>query len=175
MNLSLDMYQTLGIAVIVLLVGGWLRKKIRLLDRFCIPAPVIGGLLYALVMTLLHGIGVLDLEYDDTLKNVCMVAFFTTVGFQADFKALKKGGKSLVVFLILVVILIFAQNGLALGVSSLIGVDSLLGLCTGSIPMIGGHGTAGRRERFPPVQLYRTAPTVGAVAMLDVLHHARST
>ena len=143
MNLSLDMYQTLGIAVIVLLIGGWLRKKIRLLDRFCIPAPVIGGLLYALVMTLLHGIGVLDLEYDDTLKNVCMVAFFTTVGFQADFKALKKGGKSLVVFLILVVILIFAQNGLALGVSSLIGVDSLLGLCTGSIPMIGGHGTAG--------------------------------
>lgn len=143
MNLSLDMYQTLGIAVIVLLIGGWLRKKIRLLDRFCIPAPVIGGLLYALIMTLLHGIGVLDLEYDDTLKNVCMVAFFTTVGFQADFKALKKGGKSLVVFLILVVILIFAQNGLALGVSSLIGVDSLLGLCTGSIPMIGGHGTAG--------------------------------
>ncbi|MBE5900009.1 MAG: sodium/glutamate symporter [Lachnospiraceae bacterium] len=143
MNLSLDMYQTLGIAVIVLLIGGWLRKKIRLLDRFCIPAPVIGGLLYALIMTLLHGIGVLDLEYDDTLKNVCMVAFFTTVGFQADFKALKKGGKSLVVFLILVVILIFAQNGLALGISSLIGVDSLLGLCTGSIPMIGGHGTAG--------------------------------
>ena len=143
MNLSLDMYQTLGIAVFVLLIGGWLRKKIRLLDRFCIPAPVIGGLLYALIMTLLHGIGVLDLEYDDTLKNVCMVAFFTTVGFQADFKALKKGGKSLVVFLILVVILIFAQNGLALGVSSLIGVDSLLGLCTGSIPMIGGHGTAG--------------------------------
>lgn len=143
MNLSLDMYQTLGIAVIVLLIGGWLRKKIRLLDRFCIPAPVIGGLLYALIMTLLHGIGVLDLEYDDTLKNVCMVAFFTTVGFQADFKALKKGGKSLVVFLILVVILIFAQNGLALGVSGLIGVDSLLGLCTGSIPMIGGHGTAG--------------------------------
>ena len=143
MNLSLDMYQTLGIAVIVLLIGGWLRKKIRLLDRFCIPAPVIGGLLYAHIMTLLHGIGVLDLEYDDTLKNVCMVAFFTTVGFQADFKALKKGGKSLVVFLILVVILIFAQNGLALGISSLIGVDSLLGLCTGSIPMIGGHGTAG--------------------------------
>lgn len=143
MNLSLDMYQTLGIAVIVLLVGGWLRKKIRLLDRFCIPAPVIGGLLYALIMTLLHGIGVLELEYDDTLKNICMVAFFTTVGFQADFKALKKGGKSLVIFLLLVVVLIFAQNGLALGVSSLIGVDSLLGLCTGSIPMIGGHGTAG--------------------------------
>lgn len=143
MNLSLDMYQTLGIAVIVLLVGGWLRKKIRLLDRFCIPAPVIGGLLYALIMTLLHGIGVLELEYDDTLKNICMVAFFTTVGFQADFKALKKGGKSLVIFLLLVVVLIFTQNGLALGVSSLIGVDSLLGLCTGSIPMIGGHGTAG--------------------------------
>lgn len=143
MNLSLDMYQTMGIAVIVLLIGGWLRSKIRIIDRFCIPAPVVGGLLYAILMTFLHGFGVLNLEYDDTLKDICMVAFFTTVGFQADFKAIKKGGKSLIIFLILVVVLIFTQNGVALGVSRLIGVDSLLGLCTGSIPMVGGHGTAG--------------------------------
>lgn len=143
MSVSLNMFMTLAVAVIVLLIGAWLRKKVKILDRFCIPAPVVGGLLYALVMTVFHVFGILDLEYDDTLKDVCMVAFFTTVGFQVDFKALKKGGKSLLLLTILVLVLIIAQNFLSLGVSALIGVDSLLGLCTGSIPMVGGHGTAG--------------------------------
>ena len=143
MGVSLNMYMTLAVAVIVLLIGAWLRKKIKLLDKFCIPAPVVGGLLYALVMTVFHVFGILDVEYDDTLKDVCMVAFFTTVGFQVDFKALKKGGKSLILLTVLVLVLIIAQNGLSLGVSAIIGVDGLLGLCTGSIPMVGGHGTAG--------------------------------
>lgn len=143
MGVSLNMFMTLAVAVIVLLIGAWLRKKIKLLDKFCIPAPVVGGLLYALVMTVFHVFGILDVEYDDTLKDVCMVAFFTTVGFQVDFKALKKGGKSLILLTILVLVLIIAQNGLSLGVSAIIGVDGLLGLCTGSIPMVGGHGTAG--------------------------------
>ena len=143
MSVSLNMFMTLAVAVIVLLIGAWLRKKIKLLDKFCIPAPVVGGLLYALVMTVFHVFGVFDVEYDDTLKDVCMVAFFTTVGFQVDFKALKKGGKSLILLTVLVLVLIIAQNGLSLGVSAIIGVDGLLGLCTGSIPMVGGHGTAG--------------------------------
>ncbi len=143
MGVSLNMFMTLAVAVIVLLIGAWLRKKIKLLDKFCIPAPVVGGLLYALVMTVFHVFGILDVEYDDTLKDVCMVAFFTTVGFQVDFKALKKGGKSLILLTALVLVLIIAQNGLSLGVSAIIGVDGLLGLCTGSIPMVGGHGTAG--------------------------------
>ncbi len=143
MELSLDMYQTLGLAVIVLLIGAFLRSHVKLLDKFCIPAPVIGGLLFALVMTLLHAFNLLTLEYDDTLKNVFMVAFFTTVGFQADLKTLKKGGKSLIIFLALIFALIMAQNGTAIGVSKLLGVSPLLGLSTGSIPMIGGHGTAG--------------------------------
>lgn len=143
MGVSLNMFMTLAVAVIVLLIGAWLRKKIKLLDKFCIPAPVVGGLLYALVMTVFHVFGILDVEYDDTLKDVCMVAFFTTVGFQVDFKALKKGGKSLILLTVLVLVLIIAQNGLSLGVSAIMGVDGLLGLCTGSIPMVGGHGTAG--------------------------------
>lgn len=143
MSVSLNMYQTLAIAVIVLLIGAWLRSKIKLLEKFCIPAPVVGGLLYALLMTVFYAFGILSVEYDDTLKEVCMVAFFTTVGFQVDFKALKQGGKGLILLTVLVLVLIIAQNGLSLGVSALMGVDSLLGLCTGSIPMVGGHGTAG--------------------------------
>ena len=72
-----------------------------------------------------------------------MVFFFTSVGFQANIRVLKSGGKALIVLLVLVAILIVAQNGIALGLSSALGLDPLLGLCTGSIPMVGGHGTAG--------------------------------
>lgn len=77
-----------------------------------------------------------------------MVFFFTSVGFQANLKVLKSGGKSLFIFLGLVVVLIVFQNFLALGVSKLLHLDPLVGLCTGSIPMVGGHGTAGA---FGPV------------------------
>ena len=91
---------------------------------------------------------ILEFEFDDILKEVCMVFFFTSVGFQANLKVLKKGGKSLIVFLGLVVVLIFTQNFVAVGLSKLLGLNSLIGMCTGSIPMVGGHGTAGA---FGPV------------------------
>ena len=143
MSLKLDMYQTLGIAVIMLLIGAWLRKRIRFLESFCIPSPVVGGLLYAILMCILHATGVLNLSYDDTIKDICMVMFFTSVGFQANVKVLKQGGVSFFIFLGIVIVLVFAQNGLALGLAKVIGVKPALGLSTGSIPMIGGHGTAG--------------------------------
>ena len=77
-----------------------------------------------------------------------MVFFFTSVGFQANLKVLKSGGKSLIVFLFLVIMLIVMQNFFAIGLANLIGLDSLTGMTTGSIPMVGGHGTAGA---FGPV------------------------
>ena len=142
-ELFIDKYQTLAIAVLVLFIGSFLRKRIRLLERFCIPAPVIGGLLFAILTCILHALGIVDLLFDDILREVCMVFFFTSVGFQANIRVLKSGGKALIVLLVLVGILILAQNGIALGLSSVLGLDPLLGLCTGSIPMVGGHGTAG--------------------------------
>ncbi len=148
LQLSLDMYQTLGAAGGVLYLGAWLRKKIRVLETFCIPAPGVGGLIFAITSCILYVTGLLELSFDETLKNVCMVMFFTSVGFQANLKVLKSGGLSLLIFLICVIILIAAQNGLALGVATILGIDPYIGLCTGSIPMVGGHGTAGA---FGPV------------------------
>lgn len=148
MSIALDMYQTVAIAVLVLMLGAFLRKKIHFLEKFCIPAPVIGGLLFAILTCILHGTGLADVSFDDTLKEVCMVLFFTSVGFQANLKVLKSGGKSMIVFLILVILLIIGQNFAALGLSNLLGLDPLIGMCTGSIPMVGGHGTAGA---FGPV------------------------
>lgn len=99
MEIRLDMYQTLALAVLVLMLGSFLRRRIHFLEKFCIPAPVVGGLLFA-------------------------------------------------IFLALVMALIISQNLLAIGLSKLLGLNPLIGMCTGSIPMVGGHGTAGA---FGPV------------------------
>lgn len=142
-TLNVDMYQTLAAAVGVLYLGGFLKKKIKFLETFCIPAPVVGGIVFALLSCLLHGLGIVEFQFDETLKTVCMVMFFTSVGFQANLKVLKAGGKSLVVFLLCLVVLIFTQNFVAVGISKLLGISPLVGMCTGSIPMVGGHGTSG--------------------------------
>lgn len=147
-QISLDMYQTLGMAVAVLFLGAFLKKRIKFLETFCIPSPVVGGLIFAIGSCILYATGILEISFDETLKNVCMVIFFTSVGFQANLKVLKSGGLSLVVFLVCVIVLIISQNLVSVGLAKLVGVCPLIGLSTGSIPMVGGHGTAGA---FGPV------------------------
>lgn len=148
MKIQLDMYQTLAVAVLVLLLGNYLKKEIYFLQKFCIPAPVIGGLIFAIMTCICYVTGITEFSFDDTLREVCMVFFFTSVGFQANLKVLKSGGKSLIVFLGLVITLIILQNLTAVGLAKLLNLNPLIGMCTGSIPMVGGHGTAGA---FGPV------------------------
>ena len=148
MKIELDMYQTLALSVLVLLLGKFLRERVRMLEKFCIPAPVIGGVLFAIFTCVCYVTGVAEFAFDDILKEVCMVMFFTSVGFQANLKVLKSGGRAMIVFLGVVIVLIVSQNFIAVGLASLLQVDPLVGLCTGSIPMVGGHGTAGA---FGPV------------------------
>ena len=148
MKIELDMYQTIAVAVVVLMLGKFLKTKFSILERFCIPAPVIGGVLFAVFTCLCYVTGIVEFSFDDILKEVCMVFFFTSVGFQANLKVLKSGGKSLIIFLGLVIALILSQNFLAVGLAKLLHISPLVGLCTGSIPMVGGHGTAGA---FGPV------------------------
>lgn len=146
--LSLDMYQTLALAVCVLFLGAAMKKKISVLEKFCIPAPVVGGLVFAILSCMLYAFGIVEFSFDETLKTVCMVMFFTSVGFQANLRVLKSGGLSLLIFLVCVIVLIVAQNAVSVGLAKLMGLSPLLGMCTGSIPMVGGHGTAGA---FGPV------------------------
>lgn len=148
MMITLDMYQTMAVAVVALLLGKFLKNKIYIFNKFCIPSPVIGGLIFAILTCICYNVGIAEFEFNDVLKEVCMVFFFTSVGFQANLKVLKQGGKSLIVFLVLVFVLILSQNFLAVGLSKLINIEEYIGLCTGSIPMVGGHGTAGA---FGPV------------------------
>ena len=148
MKIELDMYQTMAVAVLVLMLGKFLKKRVNFLERFCIPAPVIGGVIFAVFTCICYVTGVAEFTFDDILKEVCMVFFFTSVGFQANLRVLRSGGKAMIVFLGLVIILIVSQNFLAVGLSKLLNISPLVGLCTGSIPMVGGHGTAGA---FGPV------------------------
>ena len=147
-TIEINKYLTLAIAVGVLMLGQFLRKRIRFLETFCIPAPVVGGLVVAIISCILYVMGVVEFIYDDTFREICMVFFFTSVGFQANLAVLKEGGKDLIIFLVQVILLIVLQNVLAVGVSRVLGVNPLIGLCTGSVPMVGGHGTAGA---FGPV------------------------
>ncbi len=148
MTIILDMYQTLGLAVVALLLGSTLKKRVSFLEKFCIPSPVVGGLVFAIITCILYVTGFAEIIFTDTLREVCMVFFFTSVGFQANLKIIKSGGKDLIILLVLVVIMIVSQNGLAVGLSHILHLNPLIGMCTGSIPMVGGHGTAGA---FGPV------------------------
>ena len=147
-TLEFNMYQTLAVAVVMLYVGTLLKRRIEFLETFCIPSPVVGGLLFAIVSCILYTSGVIGFSFDETLKNVCMVAFFTSVGFQANVKILKSGGVALLIFLGCVIALILCQNFLAVALSKVLDISPFIGLCTGSISMVGGHGTAGA---FGPV------------------------
>lgn len=143
MTLNLDMYMTAGVGVVALLLGMCFTKWIPFLKRFCIPVPVSGGLVISLLFLLLYGVLGLDISFDGTIKDISMTLFFTSVGYQSNMRVLKQGGKPLVVMIILVAVLIISQNLLSLGIAKGMGVSSLVGMATGSIPMCGGHGTAG--------------------------------
>lgn len=143
MDLTFGLEQTLGISIIVLLLGQLLSKKINFLNKFCIPAPVIGGLIFALITLLGYVTKTFTVEIDTTLKDFFMLCFFTSVGFGANLKVLKKSGAGVMLFLIAAVGLVIIQNLTGILLALGLGENPLLGMLTGSISMIGGHGTAG--------------------------------
>ena len=142
-TLSLDMIQTAGMGALALIVGMFLTRKVSFLQKYCIPSPVSGGIIFSLLTLALYAWFDIEVSFDGTLKDIFMLAFFTSVGFQCDLRVIKKGGKPLIVMLVLLVILITAQNLTAVGFTRLLGINPLIGMAAGSISMTGGHGTAG--------------------------------
>jgi ESS family glutamate:Na+ symporter len=142
-SIELDMIQTAGIGALALLAGMVMTRKITFLQKFCVPSPVSGGIIFSLITLALYGWFDVAVSFDGTLKDVFMLAFFTSVGFQSDLKVIKQGGKLLVIMLTLLVVIIAMQNLMPMGVTRLMGVDPLIGMAAGSISMTGGHGTAG--------------------------------
>ena len=142
-SVELDMVQTTGIGALALLVGMVLTRKVGFLQKFCIPSPVSGGIIFSLFTLILYGWFDVEVSFDNTLGDVFMLAFFTSVGFQSDLKVIKQGGKLLVIMLTLLVVMIAMQNLMPMVITRLMGVDALIGMAAGSISMTGGHGTAG--------------------------------
>ena len=135
------MIQTVALAAVVLFLGYGVRRRVGVLDRFNIPAPVVGGFLFAAAALALRQAGVLAFEFDAALQSPLMVAFFTTIGLGASLGLLRIGGPQVVLFWLLASTLAAVQSAVGIGLARLLGVDPVIGLVTGSITMTGGHGT----------------------------------
>ena len=160
---QLNMAETVGFAIILLLLGRWIKKKVNFFEKFFIPAPVIGGTLFSIILLIGHQTETFTFTFNDDIKNLLMIAFFTTVGFSASLKILKKGGIGVALFLLAAVILVILQDIVGPVLAKALGINPLLGLAAGSIPLTGGHGTSGA---FGPEleKLGATGATVVAVA-----------
>jgi len=138
---TLDMVQTLALAAVILFVGYGVRRRVGVLGRYNIPAPVIGGFLFAAVALALRLQGLVAFEFDTTLQTPLMVAFFTTIGLGASLALLKVGGPQVLLFWVLASVLAVIQDGVGVLLAKGLGVHPFLGLIAGSITMTGGHGT----------------------------------
>jgi ESS family glutamate:Na+ symporter len=150
---SLDATQTLAAAIAVLFVGAAVQTRVGFLRDNNIPIPVVGGLLFAVLTTILFLGFDLRIGFDMALKEPMMLAFFTTIGLGADFRLLVRGGPRLLLFGAACVLYLILQDGL--GLMAAVGMDlhPLVGLLGGSITLSGGHGTgAAYAEKFAEVQ-----------------------
>ncbi|MBS6025197.1 MAG: sodium/glutamate symporter [Paeniclostridium sordellii] len=142
------MIQSIAFTTIVLIIGSFIKGRVNIFKKYCIPAPVVGGFSFAIISFLLRKSNLLYINFDTTLQNILMTAFFTTVGFTASISLLKKGGSKVLKFLVVAVLLVLTQNVVGVLSAKAIGVNSLLGLIAGSVSMTGGHGASGA---FGPV------------------------
>ncbi|PRR76885.1 Sodium/glutamate symport carrier protein [Clostridium liquoris] len=143
MNIKLDMMQTTAVAVVIYYFGAWVKTKWQLLEKFCIPAPVVGGLIFSIVNLILRQNGLLNLDLDTTLQKPFMMVFFTTIGMGASIELVKKGGLQVVIFWLCASVLCIFQDALGVILAKALNQSPFLGLLCGSITMTGGHGTGG--------------------------------
>ena len=148
LELNFNMAETLAISILVLLLGREIKKRVNFLERFFIPAPVVGGVIFSILLLIGHNTGAFSFSFDNVLKDFLMTIFFTTIGFTASGKLLKKGGVGVIVFLITATVLVIIQDIVGVSMAKMFGEHPLLGLAVGSVPLTGGHGTSGA---FGPV------------------------
>jgi len=161
--LKLDLIQTVAFAGVVLFLGYGLRRWVKPLDRFNIPAPVIGGLLISLVTLIFHHYHISPVQFDTTLRDPLMIAFFTTIGFAASLSLLKVGGPQVLIFFLIATVMVVFQNLLGIILALPFGLNPLLGVICGSVTQTGGPATA---LAFGPVfeQAGVSAATTAAIA-----------
>ena len=163
-TLTMNMVQTTGFAIIVLLIGMLVRKKVRFFTKYCIPAPVIGGLIFSIVTTILRSANILEFDFDTTLQSFFQIMYFCTIGFAASFKMLKVGGSKVVKFLVIASIFALLQDVLAVGLADTVGIEPLLALMTASPALTGGRGPSAAVAPSVEALGYSAATTVAVTA-----------
>ena len=142
-QLKFDMLQAAALSAIMYYFGGWLRSKVPLLVKLSIPAPAVGGLFVAVAAAVLQSRGIVRFAFDNTLQQVFMICFFCTVGLNASYKLVLKGGLMIAGFWAVSAVVSVIQNLVGIPIAMSFGQNPLMGIIGGSIPMIGGLGTAG--------------------------------
>jgi len=140
-TLKLNAVQVLGCSCFGVVLGVWLKRKLPILDRLNIPAPIAGGMVYA-VITLALRDRFLNLEMDMVLRDILMVAFFTTIGMSASLRLIRVGGLQVLWFFLIATVGAALQNLVGMGAARLFGLDPLLGVIAGSVALTGGPATA---------------------------------
>jgi glutamate:Na+ symporter, ESS family len=164
MIIKLNMIQSMGLAVIFLLLGKAARNRVPLFSRYAIPSPVIGGLIFSIIHMILRQSNIAFFEFDTTLQTFFQTMFFCTIGFNASLKMLKTGGRKVLVFLLIAAVFAILQNVLAVGLARVVGIDPLLALLTASPALTGGHGTSAAVAPSVEILGYPQALTVALTA-----------
>ena len=137
---NLDLIQTLAIAGLIFLLGITLNRRVRFFQGLNIPSAVLGGLVFAAANLILHD-RILNIRVDTSMQSLCMMLFFTSIGTSASIGLLKKGGKQVMLFLVLCSVFCVLQNLVGIGVAALFDVPKLFGVMAGSVTLVGGPAT----------------------------------
>lgn len=143
LNINADAVMTTAMAAVLLLIGYFIKSKVSILNKYCIPAPVVGGFLFMFVTFAGHVTNTFKFNFTTSFQDPFMLAFFTTVGLGASFSLLKKGGILLVIYWATAGVISIFQNVIGIAVSKVISLEAPYALLASAISMIGGHGAAG--------------------------------
>ena len=164
LNINLNSTMTLALAALLLLIGYSAKRKLTILNKYCIPAPVVGGFLFMFLTWLGHISGTFKFNFENIFQSTFMLAFFTTVGLGASFTLLKKGGKLLIIYWLTCGIISILQNVIGMSISKTTGLEAPYALLSSAISMVGGHSAAlSYGDTFAKMG-YQSAPLVGAAA-----------
>ncbi len=164
LNINADAVMTTAMAAVLLLIGYFVKNKVTVLNKYCIPAPVVGGFLFMFVTFAGHMSGTFAFNFDTAFQDPFMLAFFTTVGLGASFALLKKGGILLIIYWACAGVISVFQNIIGIAVGKLVGLEAPYALLASAISMIGGHGAAGSYGKTFAGLGYSAGVEVGAAA-----------
>lgn len=148
MTIPVNMTLTVALGVIVYIFGQKIVNRVTFLQKYCIPAPVVGGLIFSVIHLIGVKTGTFSFEFDQTLKDFFMIGFFATIGFSASLKIIKQGGIAIVILFVVSSVMLVIQNLWGVSIARMFDLHPLIGMCAGAISLMGGVGSS---AAFAPI------------------------